>query len=249
MVVAVESWVKRDHEAEWKEWVARCDVIANRVAKIPGVTASVRREASGRGNRSPGVAIRWDSAKLGITGPQVADILYDGEPRIALGGGGGRPGQADDAAGDTGISIGASMMAPGDEKIVAERVYQVLSAKRTPKPVETPQSPAANLSGPWDVEIQYAASKTTHVLHLQQNGNRLEGTHQGNFLARDISGTVSGDAVSLASVVTERHGDSLNYRFSGRVDGDAMSGTLNMGEYLNASWTARRHVFGGQQRT
>jgi D-glucosaminate-6-phosphate ammonia-lyase len=248
MVVAVESWVKRDQAAEWSEWVARADLIANRVSKIAGVTATVRREPNeGRGNRSPGVSIRWESAKLGITGAEATDRLYDGEPRIALGGGGGRPGQ--EMTGDTGISLTTSMMAPGDEKIVAERVYQVLSAKHTPKPVETPGAPSANLSGRWDVEIQYAASSGVHSLHLQQDGSRLQGTHQGPFLSRDISGTIDGDAVALASVVTERHGDALNYRFSGKAAGDTMSGTLNMGEYLTATWSARRHVFGGQQRT
>ena len=44
MLVAVESWVERDHAAEWKQWVARCEHIADRVAKIAGVTASVQRE-------------------------------------------------------------------------------------------------------------------------------------------------------------------------------------------------------------
>ena len=87
MVTAVESWVKRDHDAEWKAWVSRGDLIAGRVGKIPGVTATVRRdEGPGRGNRSPGVTIRWDAAKLGITGAEVTDILYTTEPRIALGG-------------------------------------------------------------------------------------------------------------------------------------------------------------------
>ena len=53
MLVAVESWVKRDHDAEWKQWVARCQHIADRVSKIPGVTATVRSEPGGRSNRSP----------------------------------------------------------------------------------------------------------------------------------------------------------------------------------------------------
>jgi D-glucosaminate-6-phosphate ammonia-lyase len=168
-------------------------------------------------NRSPRLAIRWTSAALGITGADVARILETTEPRIALGGGGGggRGGDAQDLPGDTGISIGAAMMQPGDEKVVGERVYQVLSAKHTPQPVETPAPPSTNLSGRWDVEIRYAASGATHTLHLIQEGNKLEGTHQGNFLTRDISGTMAGDAVSLASSVTERQGDSLNYRFSG----------------------------------
>ena len=243
MVTAVESWVKRDRDAEWAGWVARCEHIAQRVSRIPGVTATVRREpGAGLSNRSPSVAIRWAAATLNITGPEVADLLYNGEPRIALGGGGGRGGQ--DMPGDTGISMTSSMMAPGDEKIVAERVYEVLSEKRAPKPVETPAPPAANLTGRWTVDIEYTASKTTHTLHLQQEGPNLVGTHQGDFLARDISGTITGSSVSLASIVTERHGFALTYRFTGTVAGDTLSGSLNMGEYRSAQWTARRYAYG-----
>jgi len=248
MVTAVESWVKRDHDAEWNEWVARGEYIANRVGKIPGVTATVRRDAGpGRGNRSPAVTLRWDSNRLGVTGQEVTDILYNTEPRIALGGGGGggRQGQTPEV-GDTGISLGLSMTVAGDEKIVAERVYQVLSAKYTLKPVDTPKPPVANLSGQWELEIQYAASTTSHTLHLQQKGNELDGTHRGNFLSRDIAGTISGDAVTLTSNVTERHGDALRYRFSGKVAGDTMSGTLDLGEYLSATWRGRR--YGSSQR-
>src|SRR6185295_4935918 len=172
----------------------------------------------------------------GITGPEVQDILYTTEPRVALAGsrGPGRGGRSADASGtggDSSISIVASMMGAGDEKTVAERVQQILSAKHTLKPAEPLRAPAANLSGAWQIEIQYAASRTTHRLHLQQNGNRIEGIHQGNFITRDISGTINGDAVSLASNVTERHGDALSYRFNGKVSGETMTGTLDLGEY------------------
>lgn len=242
MLVAVESWVKRDHAAEWAQWVARCDHIAERVSGIAGVTAVVRREVGeSRSNRSPRVMVRWDAARLGLTGQDAADLLYNGEPRIALGGGG--PRGDEQLPGDTGISITASMMAPGDERIVADRVHEVLSARHTLKPVEAPRPPVTDLSGQWQVEITYAASQGTHTLHLQQKGNDLVGTHQGNFTARELSGTISGAAVSLASRVTERTGNSLSYRFTGQVAGDVISGTLDMGEYRTAIWTARRHAF------
>jgi uncharacterized pyridoxal phosphate-dependent enzyme len=244
MLAAVESWVTRDHDAEWKEWIARCEYIADRVSTIPGVTVSVQREpGASLSNRSPRLTIRWESRRLGLTGPDAADFLDKGEPRILLGGG---EGQGANSQGDTGISVTSAMMAPGDEKIVAQRILQVLSAQHSLKPVDAPATPVANLSGRWEVEIQYAASRALHTLHLQQNGNRLEGTHQGDFLARDISGSVSGDTVTLASIVTERHGDALTYRFSGKVtprlgsgQGE-MSGSLDMGEYLAATWTAQR---------
>lgn len=63
-------------------------------------------------------------------------------------------------------------------------------------------------------------------------------------MSRDLSGTVEGDAVRLVSSYTERHGDSLQFTFSGKLSGDSLSGTLDMGEYLTAKWTARRHQYG-----
>jgi len=46
--------------------------------------------------------------------------------------------------------------------------------------------------------------------------------------------------VSIQSFYGEEHGDALNYRFSGTVDGDTMTGSLDMGEYLKATWSASR---------
>jgi L-seryl-tRNA(Ser) seleniumtransferase len=179
---------------------------------------------------------------LGLTGAEASDLLDKGDPRIALGGGGGGGGRGDGPPmpGDAGISITSAMMAPGDEKLVAARIVEILSAKRTLTPPEPEVPPSANLSGRWQVDIRYAAGASTHTLHLRQNGNRLEGTHQGDFLARDIAGTISGERVALASSITERQGDSINYRFTGTVSGETMSGSLSLGEYLDATWTARR---------
>jgi uncharacterized pyridoxal phosphate-dependent enzyme len=244
MLTAVEAWVKRDHDAEWAQWVAQCEYIAKQLSKINGLTATVHSDSPGRSNRSPRVTVRWDSKMLGITGNEVSELLDTTEPRIALGGGGGggnnRPPNAPPLPGDTGIAMTSSMMAAGDEKIVAARLVEILSAKHTRKPEEPPKTPATDLGGRWKVSITYRASQSVHTVHLRQTGNKLEGTHQGDFLARDVAGTISGDAVSLASNVTERHGDSLNYRFTGTLAGDTMSGALDMGEYLKATWTAKR---------
>jgi L-seryl-tRNA(Ser) seleniumtransferase len=242
MLMAVEMWLKRDHDAEWNRWVSWMERIAQRVTQVPGVTATVGKEPGGLSNRSPRLSIAWDSAKLGITGGEVADILWDTDPRIALGGGGGR-GRGSQSDTETGIGISAYMMQPGDEKIAAERIYEVLSSAR-PKPAEPVRPPAGNLSGRWQVEIQFAANRSTHTLYLQQDGSEVHGTHQGNFVARDMSGRVNGDDVFLSSSETERvAGNSLQFRFTGKVSGESMSGTLNMGEYLGATWTAKRDPY------
>ena len=134
------------------------------------------------------------------------------------------------------------MMSPGDEKIVADRLHAALSNPPKKEPART-QPPSVDVSGTWDVNIKYLASSSDHVLHLRQKDARVEGMHEGDFVSRDLGGTVDGDQVRLFSAYTERHGDSLMFQFSGKAGADEMSGTLDMGEYLQASWSAKRHPF------
>src|SRR5262245_54672581 len=215
------------------------NTIANRVKAIDGVSTTVR-EPRGLGNHSPGLSINWDPDKLNITGEEVSRILDTTEPRILLGGGGGGGGRGGGAAGQTGISITAYMMSPGDERIVADRIFAILSAKRPARVVPAPAAPSGDLTGRWTVRIQYAAVTAEHTLHLKQSGGRVGGTHQGDFTARDLNGTIAGDDVRLASNIGEVHGAALSYRFTGKLSGDKMSGDLDMGEYLGGKWSATR---------
>ena len=59
-------------------------------------------------------------------------------------------------------------------------------------------------------------------------------------MTREITGTIDGDSVRIRSAYGEQHGDSVNLTFTGKVTGDQMSGALDMGEYLGATWTATR---------
>ena len=248
LLAAVEMWMQRDHAKEDEMWTQWMQTIADRVTRIDGVTATVR-QPRGINNHSPGLSINWDAARLGITGEQVSQILWTTEPRIALGGagggGGGRGGRA--ANSQTGISITAYMMMPDDVKIVADRIHEILAAKRAPWKPEVPGTPAADLTGRWDVRIEFAAGAADHTFHVTQQGNQLVGTHQGDFVARDFSGTISGADVRIASSIGEVHGAALSYTFRGKLEGDKMSGALDMGEYLGAKWTATRHSFGRGQ--
>jgi hypothetical protein len=66
-----------------------------------------------------------------------------------------------------------------------------------------------------------------HKLHLRQQGSRIDGTHQGDFVARDLSGIIDGDRVQVRSTYAEEHGDALSYSSDGKVFGDDISGTLD----------------------
>jgi uncharacterized pyridoxal phosphate-dependent enzyme len=234
MLMAVEMWVKRDHDAEWKRWSGWLGTIAGRLSTIPGVTTTVV-EPNGLSNRTPSLRIFWDRQKLGTTGEAVVRALLDGEPRIALAaaGGGAQSGQA-------GVSVTPYMLAAGEEKIIADRLHALLSkppAQTTPAP---PAAPGSDLTGQWTIKIQFAAAAATHTLHLTQRGNDLGGFHQGEFMTREVTGAIDGENVRIRSAYGEQHGDSVNLTFTGKISGDQMSGALDMGEYLGATWTATR---------
>jgi hypothetical protein len=134
------------------------------------------------------------------------------------------------------------MMQPGDDKVVADRVYQVLSRTRSPRP--EPAAPEMNLSGRWDVNIEFFSSKSQHVLFLQQDGRSVNGSHKADFSVRDVQGTIEGSQIKLRSNTVERGtGDAVPFIFAGTGSGDAFSGTLYMGEYLNAKFTAARRPY------
>src|SRR5437773_3951406 len=82
MLMAVEMWVKRDHDAEWKRWIASLDHIARRVSAIEGVTTSVVQPA-GLSNRTPSLRVWWDRRGFAMSGDDVARTLFETEPRIA----------------------------------------------------------------------------------------------------------------------------------------------------------------------
>jgi seryl-tRNA(Sec) selenium transferase len=239
MLMAVEMWAKRDHDAEWKQWTAWLDHIARRVSDVNGVTTTVV-QPEGLSNRTPSLKVLWDRERLGVSGDVVATILLDSDPRIALFAATG------ETPSQTGVSITPYMLAKGEEKIVADRLRAVLANPPRKDPVTAPAAPAADLTGHWDVRIEYAAGTSTHGLFLRQRGNDLDGSHRGDFITRDLTGTIDGNRVRIHSAYGEEHGDALSFTFTGTVTGDTITGTLDMGEYLGAAWTGARRQMSTQ---
>ncbi|TDE07921.1 aminotransferase class V-fold PLP-dependent enzyme [Jiangella asiatica] len=236
MLAAVEMWLRRDHDAEWDQWTGWLEHIASTVSTVDGVTTRIV-QPEGLSNRTPSLRVYWDEEQVGLSGATASATMYDGEPRIALNSTSG------DAPGRTGVSITPYMMSPGDDKIIARELRALLLDP--PEPPEPPRPPAVDVAGTWQVSIEYTASSSdAHVLELTQDGADLSGTHTGEFVSREATGTVSGETVSIRSSYGESHGDALSFTFTGTVSGDgtSMSGALDMGEYLRATWTATRQA-------
>ncbi|MCL4851135.1 MAG: aminotransferase class V-fold PLP-dependent enzyme [Bryobacteraceae bacterium] len=115
MMVAVEMYLKHDHEADWREWERRIKVMADAVAGLPGVRTE--RFVPEIANQVPHLRIHLDAAWAGITRPEVLQTLRSEEPEIEVVPGSYVP--------DT-IEIASWMLQPGEAEIVGRRLRKAL---------------------------------------------------------------------------------------------------------------------------
>ena len=229
MLAAVEMWTKRDHKAEWQRWMGWLNTVKSRLEPLGHLQLTIE-ETNELSNRTPLLQVRWDAAKYRTTGVQMGQTLMNGEPRMTV------------ATNQNGINVVAYMMAPGDAEQVAEALHRALSNLKE-QAAPPPASSKFELSGRWAVRIDFLSGNSTHHLDLLHRAAELSGTHQGDFTSRPLRGNVDGAAVEFASSLNENHGDSLQFRFTGQAaSADEMSGKLDMGEYRDATWTAKRVI-------
>jgi D-glucosaminate-6-phosphate ammonia-lyase len=239
MLAAVEMWVKRDHQAEWAQWESWLDHIAASVKRVPGVTTKVNQPSEGLSNRTPELLIQWDGAKLGITGQEVSKTVLDTEPRIVLSrASGSRPGQMASSVG-----VVPYQMTPGDEKVVADRLYALLSRPpRFENPAPLPEGQPVSVAGQWEVNLDFVYGSINHTLLLEQDGAKLVGAHHGEFASGDLSGSVAANTLRFQSALGTE-GTRVSFQFTGTVEGGKMSGTVALGEYGEARWSAQKHQY------
>lgn len=114
MLVAVEMYLAKDHEAEWQLWEEQIAHIKSAVDEFNGVVAE--RFVPEVANHVPTLRVSWDEGAVPITAGEVKDQLRNGHPSIETGGGGDN------------VQLSTWMMRPGEERIVARRLHEVLSS-------------------------------------------------------------------------------------------------------------------------
>ena len=114
MMVALESYLQRDHKGDWREWERQVELIANRVEKVPGVHAT--RFVPEIANRAPQLHIGWDQDKIKINRDQALEKLRTGAPPIEA-----RPWEEKE------LEVLVWTLQPGEAEIVGERIAQLLT--------------------------------------------------------------------------------------------------------------------------
>jgi seryl-tRNA(Sec) selenium transferase len=236
-LAAIEAWVIMDHKAQWATWLSYLDIVSKKISVINGVK-SVLRQPDSLNNNTPVLLISWDPLQLHVTAEDVSEELGRNKPRIAVAIEKiiAKPGDRE----LTCIRINAGQMQPGEDKIVSERIYEVLSKTRSPKPL--PAKASSSVAGRWDVTIEYYTSKSKYSWVLEQNENWIQGIHSGKFATQNIAGTMEGDMIKIKSQEGEIE-NRINYTFTGKVSGDSITGSVYMVEYGTVRFSANRYLY------
>ncbi len=119
MMVAVETYLKRDDKAEWKEWERRAKVITDSVAGVPTIKSEVFVPPIA--NHVPTVRIQWDKAALNLTADAVRKQMREGKPVIEL-----APSSSPAADATQEIGVGIWQLQPGEVDVVAKRLKEII---------------------------------------------------------------------------------------------------------------------------
>jgi len=128
MLVAVESYLNRDAEAEWREWEQRIETIAAAVADVESMQTETYVPPIA--NHVPHLKLSWRKDAVGFTAEDVRQRMRIGTPSIET-----TP--ASTAAslplppsppGVEEMMIGVWMLQPGEEEIVAHRLREVFTS-------------------------------------------------------------------------------------------------------------------------
>ena len=160
---------------------------------------------------NPFTARAVGSKRIPLTGDDVEKLLWDGEPRIAVGGAGSFLPFPPNF--EPNISIVPYQLEAGEERLIADRVHAVLSQPPQKSPRTDP--PAADVTGQWDVDLTFVHGTARQSFALEQKGNNLIGTHTASFASRDVAGTLHGQDILLRSHTRNRVCASISL-FAGR---------------------------------
>lgn len=112
MLAAVEYFLNKNHEKDWTLWENQIQMIRDAAASVPNVQTEIHVPEIA--NHVPSLRVSWDQSKFPVTAGEIREKLRSGHPSIET------------VGGSDSIGITTWMLRPGQERIVATRLKEVL---------------------------------------------------------------------------------------------------------------------------
>ena len=116
MLAALELYLEKDHNKEWEMWESQIKLISDSASSLEGVETEIH--VPKYANHVPSLRIRWNENKVKISPNEVRKRLSEGHPSIQT------------VGNSKSVGITTWMMVPGQERIVAKRIKEILSSAK-----------------------------------------------------------------------------------------------------------------------
>jgi hypothetical protein len=94
---------------------------------------------------------------------------------------------------------------------------------------------AADVTGTWIMAVETGAGSGSPTFVLKQSGEALTGSYKGQLGEAQVTGTVKGDDVTIEYKI-DAQGQTLAVKYSGKVDGNSMSGKVVLGQFAEGTF-------------
>ena len=165
----------------------------------------------------PRLRVTWDAAKFGVDGEGLRLRVLEGEPRVML---------DDMAVKANSIEIDPFGLQPGEAEQVARAISAALAMPAAAK--VTAPAPKLDVSGAWDVRVNFLFGERTHRLSLKQDGGAITGDQTSQMFDSPVTGSLDADGVHLM-FRTRYEGATIFYRLDGTVAGNKIEGNVVLG--------------------
>lgn len=133
LMVALELYLKRDHQADVARWQAQAEYLIRQLGDFPGVEAHYRYD--GKEYLTPSVELVFDRGETGIDAHELVQVLEEGDPRVFL------IEWTGPSACPNNATINSHTLQLGEEKPVAVAISRAISDRLTNR---RPQVSTAN---------------------------------------------------------------------------------------------------------
>jgi hypothetical protein len=97
-----------------------------------------------------------------------------------------------------------------------------------------------NVTGDWEMTVTSPRGERTQDIHFDQQGENLTvttTTQRGDKI--EGKGTVKGNEIEWTFTISTQRGE-FTQTFKGKIEGDTMSGEVQMGDFGSMPWKAKK---------
>jgi hypothetical protein len=197
--------------------------LAKAAGKLTGTISSQMGESALEAEQKEKAVSMWFTM-AGQSGPIAIELLatVDGDTLKGTASAGGTP------AGDF-VATRAKPGAPA-----APATPEAPAAHAAPPPAP------ASLTGTWNLSVALPNMTATPTVVLKQDGEKLTGDYvSAQYGKFPITGTVKGPDVTFWFAMNVE-GNALNVTYTGKLEKDALTGSVTYGDMMNGTFTASR---------